>query len=112
MATLGPCRPPTGGIEAYTTAHRSVRRGRRRAFNRVAFAAAHVVADPLADAIRGSRRRSTGRRRSATADTSGTSGFGVAEAMDTAQRGMGLGWPEAKALIGRALEAAKGRPGA
>jgi hypothetical protein len=32
--------------------------------------------------------------------------------MDTAQRGMGLGWPEAKALIGRALEAAKGRDGA
>ena len=31
--------------------------------------------------------------------------------MDTAQRGMGLGWPEAKALIGRALEAAKGRAG-
>ena len=39
-------------------------------------------------------------------------GLGVAEAMDTAQRGMGLGWPEAKALIGRALEAAKGRRGA
>ena len=32
--------------------------------------------------------------------------------MDTAQRGMGLGWPEAKELIARALEAAKGRPGA
>ena len=32
--------------------------------------------------------------------------------MDTAQRGMGLGWPEAKELIGRALAAAKGREGA
>ena len=32
--------------------------------------------------------------------------------MDTAQRGMGLGWPEAKELIRRALAAAKGRPGA
>ena len=32
--------------------------------------------------------------------------------MDTAQRGMGLGWPEAKELIARGIEAAKGRPGA
>jgi len=28
-------------------------------------------------------------------------GFGVAEAMDTAQRGMGLSWPQARELIGR-----------
>src|SRR5690606_32422965 len=39
-------------------------------------------------------------------------GLGVAEAMDTAQRGMGLGWPEAKELIARALDAAKDRPDA
>src|SRR6185312_8135229 len=39
-------------------------------------------------------------------------GLGVAEAMDTAQRGMGLGWPEARELIRRSLDAAKGRPGA
>jgi hypothetical protein len=32
--------------------------------------------------------------------------------MDTAQRGMGLGWPEAKELITRALAAAKARPAA
>ena len=38
-------------------------------------------------------------------------GLGVAEAMDTAQRGMGLGWPEAKELIGRALAAARGAAG-
>jgi hypothetical protein len=38
-------------------------------------------------------------------------GLGVAEAMDTAQRGGGLDWPAAKELIRRALEAAKGRPG-
>ena len=36
-------------------------------------------------------------------------GLGVAEAMDTAQRGMGLGWPEAQELIRRSLEAANGR---
>ena len=39
-------------------------------------------------------------------------GLGVAEAMDTAQRGMGLDWPTALELIRRSLDAAKGRPGA
>ena len=38
-------------------------------------------------------------------------GLGVAEAMDTAQRGMGLDWSGARELIRRALEAAKARPG-
>jgi Protein of unknown function (DUF993) len=33
-------------------------------------------------------------------------GFGVAEAMDTAQRGMGLSWPQARELIGRAADRA------
>jgi hypothetical protein len=36
-------------------------------------------------------------------------GLGVAEAMDTAQRGMGLDWAGAQQLIRRALEAAAGR---
>src|SRR6185312_2600956 len=36
-------------------------------------------------------------------------GLGVAEAMDTAQRGMGLGWPEANELIARSLKEAAGR---
>ena len=39
-------------------------------------------------------------------------GLGVAEAMDTAQRGMGLTWEGALALIGHALQAAKSRPDA
>jgi len=34
-------------------------------------------------------------------------GLGVAEAMDTAQRGMGLSWPAAQDLIARALADAK-----
>ena len=38
-------------------------------------------------------------------------GFGVAEAMDTAQRGMGLDWPAALELIRRSLAEAKTRPG-
>jgi len=36
-------------------------------------------------------------------------GFGVAEAMDTAQRGMGLSWEEARELIGWSAERAAGR---
>ena len=38
-------------------------------------------------------------------------GLGVAEAMDTAQRGMGLDWNGAQELIRRALAAARMRPG-
>jgi hypothetical protein len=68
---------------------------------RVVFAAAHVVADPLADNTPG---------QSAVLDWDATLAFrrhlwsyglGVAEAMDTAQRGMGLDWPVAAELIRR-----------
>jgi hypothetical protein len=38
-------------------------------------------------------------------------GFGVAEAMDTAQRGMGLSWAQARELIVRSAAAAASRPG-
>jgi hypothetical protein len=78
-------------------------------FPRVAYAAAHVVADPLAEtdpwldpAI---DWEATLRFRHRLWDL----GLGVAEAMDTAQRGMGLGWPEARELIARALREAAGR---
>src|SRR5947207_432765 len=39
-------------------------------------------------------------------------GLGVAESMDTAQRGMGLDWAASLELIRRSLEAAKATPGA
>ena len=35
-------------------------------------------------------------------------GLGVAEAMDTAQRGMGVDWPTSLELIRRSLDAAQG----
>ena len=81
-------------------------------FNRIAYSAAHVVADPLAaidpwlqsavdwDATIAYRRHLF------------SLGLGVAEAMDTAQRGMGLDWPTSLELIRRSLEAAKDVPGA
>jgi hypothetical protein len=39
-------------------------------------------------------------------------GLGVAEAMDTAQRGMGLDWPTSLELVRRSLDAARDVPGA
>ncbi|MFL6665124.1 MAG: DUF993 family protein, partial [Rhizobacter sp.] len=84
----------------------------RPSFNRVAYSAAHVVADARAaidpwvasaldwDATLAYRRRLW------------TMGLGVAEAMDTAQRGMGLDWPTSLELIRRSLDAARDVPGA
>lgn len=64
--------------------------------SRIAYAAVHVVADPLADrptldwdATLAFRRRIW------------SYGLGVADAMDTAQRGMGLSWELAAELIRR-----------
>ncbi len=82
------------------------------AFDRIAYSAAHVVADPLAavdpwlacavdwDATIAYRRHLW------------SLGLGVAEAMDTAQRGMGLDWPTSLELIRRSLDAARDVPGA
>ncbi|MCC7040088.1 MAG: dihydrodipicolinate synthase family protein [Burkholderiales bacterium] len=81
-------------------------------FNRVAYAAAHVVVDPRVDhdpwiasridwdATLAYRRHLWGL------------GFAVAEAMDTAQRGMGLDWPQAFELIRRSIAEARTVPGA
>ncbi|MBI5274860.1 MAG: dihydrodipicolinate synthase family protein [Burkholderiales bacterium] len=81
-------------------------------FNRIAYSAAHVVADPRAaidpwleaavdwDATIAYRQRLW------------SLGLGVAEAMDTAQRGMGLDWPTSLELITRSLDAARDYPGA
>ncbi|MEO8346047.1 MAG: dihydrodipicolinate synthase family protein [Betaproteobacteria bacterium] len=82
----------------------------QRQWNRVAFAAAHVVADPRAnnnptldidvdwDATLAFRRHLW------------SHGFGVAEAMDTAQRGMGLDWATSLELIRRSVAEARGIP--
>jgi hypothetical protein len=79
---------------------------------RTAFAAAHVVADPLAlsnswqepavdwEATLAFRRHLWGL------------GLKVAEAMDTSQRGVGLDWPLASELIRRSIAEARSIPGA
>lgn len=81
-------------------------------FNRIAYSAAHVVSNPLAaidpwldcaidwDATISYRRHLW------------SLGMGVAEAMDTAQRGMGLDWPTSLELIRQSIDASKDMPGA
>jgi len=97
----------------YTTGEPIVlpRKGAAPTFNRVAYAAAHVVADPLADNDPWLEASVDWDKTIAFREYLWDLGLGVAEAMDTAQRGMGLDWNGAKELIRRALEAAKRRPG-
>ena len=97
----------------YTTGEPIVlpKKGAAPKFNRVAYAAAHVVADPLADNDPWLDAAVDWDKTIAFREYLWDLGLGVAEAMDTAQRGMGLDWNGAKELIRRALEAARRRPG-
>jgi hypothetical protein len=70
--------------------------------SRIAYAAAPVVADPDADNTPGSPATVDWERTLAVRHHLWRYGFGVAEAMDTAQRGMGLDYPAARELIRRA----------
>lgn len=83
------------------------------AFNRIAYAAAHVVIDP--------RHQGADWLNNPRIDWDATLayrhhlwrlGFIIAEAMDTAQRGMGVSWEIAKELIIRSLQEAQTVPGA
>lgn len=78
-------------------------------FPRVVYAAAHVVADPLEDNDPWLTPAIDWERTLAFRHRLWDLGLGVAEAMDTAQRGMGLGWSEARELIRRALREARTR---
>ncbi|HET7122642.1 MAG TPA: DUF993 family protein, partial [Bradyrhizobium sp.] len=77
--------------------------------NRVAFSAAHVVADPLADVDPWLTSAIDWDRTIAFREHIWDLGLGVAEAMDTAQRGMGLDWSTSLELIQRSVKAAKAR---
>ncbi|WP_179038811.1 dihydrodipicolinate synthase family protein [Rhizobium leguminosarum] len=103
--------PLDGKIAPYTLIGTPIELKNREAksFPRIAFAAAHVVADPLADNDPWLTPAIDWERTLAFRHRLWDLGLGVAEAMDTAQRGMGLGWPEARDLIRRALSEAAGR---
>lgn len=99
-------------LEPYTLTGKALTpRVPRIPLTRTAFAAAHVVSDPL-------RERSPWEG-SPAVDWDNTlkfrhwlwdQGLGLAEAMDTAQRGMGVDWATAKELIQRTMTEAKAHP--
>jgi hypothetical protein len=74
---------------------------------RVAFAAAHVVADPLGDNTPGTPAAVDWEATLAFRRGLYRYGLGVAEAMDTAQRNMGLDWPAVQELVRRSAEQAR-----
>ena len=96
--------PRESGLEDYAVREPSRFAKPSKPFTRKALAAAHVVADPLStkepwldaaidwDATIAYRRHLW------------SWGFGVAEAMDTAQRGMGLDWQNSLELIKKSVQ--------
>ena len=101
-----------GKVEPYQVREPKSFQKPSKPFTRRALAAAHVVADPLSakepwleaaidwDATLAYRRHLW------------SWGFGIAEAMDTAQRGMGLDWANSLELIEKTVKASKDVPGA
>ncbi|MFD5187226.1 dihydrodipicolinate synthase family protein [Streptomyces sp. NPDC058357] len=75
--------------------------------SRTVFSAAHVVADPYADISPDSPAAVDWDATLAFRRHLWSHGLGVAEAMDTAQRGMGLDWAGAAELIRRSAAEAK-----
>jgi hypothetical protein len=104
--------PAGKGLQEYAVREPRQFKKPEKPFTRKALAAAHVVADPLSskepwleqaidwDATIAYRRHLW------------SWGFGVAEAMDTAQRGMGLDWASSLVLIEKSVKEAKSFPGA
>ncbi|MEU8626724.1 dihydrodipicolinate synthase family protein [Streptomyces sp. NPDC048669] len=80
--------------------------------SRTVFSAAHVVADPYADISPDSPAAVDWDATLAFRRHLWSHGLGVAEAMDTAQRGMGLDWAGAAELIRRSAAEAKSVGGA
>src|SRR5882672_2660364 len=104
-----------GALQPYRLTHASspFARVAPARWNRSAYAAAHVVVDPLQPCDPWDRPPvidwdATLRFR----EHLWRLGFRVAEAMDTAQRGMGLDWPGARELICRSVAHARTIPGA
>lgn len=102
-----------GSLEQYRLTGTPLERPRQApAFNRIAYAAAHVVSDPLRDTDPWGKAAIDWDQTMAFRHHLWGLGFKIAEAMDTAQRGMGLAWPGAQQLIRRSLAEARTVAGA
>lgn len=75
--------------------------------SRIAYSAAHVVCDTYADADPLANAQIDWESTLAYRRYLWSMGLSVAEAMDTAQRGMGLNWERSKELIARSIAEAK-----
>lgn len=95
------------GLSRHTLSLRAPLKPVVSGWNRVAFAAAHVVADPRANVDPWLAPAIDWDKTIAYREHLWRLGFGVAEAMDTAQRGMGLDWTNSLELIRRSLAAAR-----
>ena len=94
-----------GGVESVTLAS-APRAKSAGQWTRTAYAAAHVVADALASNDPWLDTSLDWDRTLAFREHLWSLGLGVAEAMDTAQRGMGLDWNTSLELIQRSTKAA------
>src|SRR5690349_18924008 len=102
-----------GSIQPYAMQHRDDRFAPSTAptFDRIAYAAAHVVVDPArAYEPWGDTPRIDWDATLAFRSYLYGLGLKVAEAMDTAQRGMGIGWTTAAELIRRSIAHARSIP--
>ncbi|WP_043358675.1 dihydrodipicolinate synthase family protein [Belnapia sp. F-4-1] len=104
--------PKGAGVERFTLSEPRVFPKAHPPFPRIALAAAHVVADPRAEQDPWLDIKVDWDRTIAFRQHLWSLGLGVAEAMDTAQRGMGLDWTGAQELVRRSLEAMRDVPGA
>lgn len=101
-----------GGSTRYTLVGEPVQPDIGARFPRIAYAAAHVVADPLAMTDPWSRPVVDWDRTMAFRHHLWRLGFRIAEAMDTSQRGMGFDWANAQELIRRSIAEARTVDGA
>ncbi|RUU86822.1 dihydrodipicolinate synthase family protein [Mesorhizobium sp. M7A.F.Ca.MR.176.00.0.0] len=101
-----------GGSTRYTLVGEPVQPDIGARFSRIAYAAAHVVADPLAMTDPWSRPVVDWDRTMSFRHHLWRLGFRIAEAMDTSQRGMGFDWANAQELIRRSIAEARTVDGA
>ncbi len=100
-----------GRTEAFTTRAPRVFPKADRPFTRIAYSAVHVVADPFADHDPWLTPAIDWETTLKFRRYVWSLGLGVAESMDTAQRGMGLDWPTSLELIRRSTALAKAEGG-